>query len=324
MRPGCGAGGGSYGGLGANGLTECANAGMFGSLRGNFYGTSAMDSLLGGSGGGAGGNAALIAIPPVPFPNLVSHAGGAGGAGGGVLGLECAGTFTLGAAGRILMNGGNGGPGGGPAGSNGGDGGGGSGGGLKLQALIAILHPSALIRALGGQGRPGGLGQGGAGRVRLEDQDGALNQSVSNPAPSVAALLLLRPGRTVGQSRFYDTGRPNPIYVFDGSEPKTGRALGNTNDLTFAELPTAAQSVTITFQGAPPDPANPAQPDPDPGHWFPPQAGPGSAIPFETDIGELSARNLRFVRFRVEFDIGPPVPTLPSRPSIESLRIRTQ
>jgi len=323
VRPGCGGGGGSHGGLGINGDTSCANASMMGSLRGNFYGNPAMTLLLGGSGGGAGGNGAPSATPPVPFPNLVSHAGGGGGAGGGALGFECAEIFTLGPAGRILMNGGNAGPGGGPAGPNGGSGGGGSGGGFKLQALTAALDQTALIRALGGLGGPVG-GTGGFGRVRLEDQDSAMNTSISNPTPSVALLTVAQPGRTVGQSRFYDTGRADPTFIFDGSDPGTGRAIGNTSDLEFAELPVPGQTVTITFQGAPPDPGNPGQPDPDPGHWFPPQAMPGTGVPFATDIGTLSGRGLRFIRFRIEFDIGAPVPVIPSRPSIDTLRIRTQ
>jgi len=326
QRPGCGGGGASYGELGINGQTNCANAGQSGSLRGNSYGDTPLTMLLGGSGGGGGGNAAVIATPAVPFPNLMSHAGGGGGAGGGALAIECAGSFTLGPGGRLMLSGGDAGVGGGPPGGKAGDGGGGSGGAGKVQALAVHLDGAAQISAVGGNGIPGmTAGHGGIGRVRLEDQDGAvLNPSVSTPLPSVGTLTVAHPGRTVGQSLFYDTGLASPAFGFDGSDPGTGRALGNTNDVEFAELPGTGQAVFLGFQGAPPDPANPARPDPDSTRWVPPQPTPASAVPFATDVATLSGRGLRFLRFRVEFDIGPLAPALPPRPAIDTIRIRVQ
>jgi hypothetical protein len=327
QRVGCGGGGGAYGDIGINGWTGCANAGGNGSLRGTFYGDALISVLLGGSGGGAGGNAALISTPATPFPNLVSHAGGGGGAGGGALGIECVGTLTLGPVARLVLNGGNAGPGGGPAGGKGGDGGAGSGGACKLQAGTVSLDGTARITALGGMGASGPptYGTGGPGRVRLEDLDGSVaNPSVSTPVPSVGPLTVPHAGRTVAQSLFYDTGLPNPSFTFDGSDPGTGRALGNTDDLEFAELPLAGQSVFLSFQGAPPDPANPDRPDPDSTRWVPPQPAPGSGVPFANDVETLSRRNLRFLRFRVELEIGPFAAGLPRRTAIDTIRIRFQ
>jgi len=300
---GAGGGGGSYGGLGLNGDTACTNAGASGSLRGSFYGDAAIGALVGGSGGGGGGNAALIATPAVPFPNLGSHSGGGGGAGGGAM-LVQAQSFTLDVGGRILLNGATGGLGGGPMGGSGGNGGGGSGGALKVQALSVALSPTGLLQAIGGPGAggmPAGMGASG-----LEDSDGMIaNTSVANPAPSVGEFGTANGGWTVAQSRFYDSGTANPAWGFDGSNPGSGVASArSTQDLIYRQPPHTGQSVRITFQGAPPDPLNPNQPDPNGMNWLPPQLNPATGAVFATDIATLSRRNFRFIRFRVEFDVG--------------------
>jgi hypothetical protein len=327
QRVGCGGGGGSYGGLGINGNTDCANAGASGSLRGSFYGDPAIANPLGGSGGGAGGNAALISTPATPFPNLVSHAGGSGGAGGGALLVECTGTFLLAGTGRIFLNGGSGGPGGGPAGGKGGDGAGGSGGAFRVQApSIALLDP-AEVRALGGGTAQPTSGRGGLGRVRLEDFDGAIGgTNLVQPQPSVAVFAPAGNGRTVAQSLWYDTSVVNALLAFDGTDPQTGFATGNAGDLLFGQLPGTGQTVRITFQGAPADPLLPFQPDPVSSRWFPPQPSPGFGAFFATDITTLNHRGLRFLRFRIELDIGPALPLqpLPVPVSIDRLRVRVQ
>jgi hypothetical protein len=327
-RPACGGGGGSYGGLGLNGNLDCVNAGASGSLRGNFYGDPAVGTPLGGSGGGGGGNAAPVLAPPLPFPNLVSRAGGGGGAGGGGLAIECTGTFTLGPGGRIRLSGGNGGLGGGPAAGKGGDGGGGSGGALKVQALtIALVDPGS-VRALGGTGTPlAATGMGGTGRVRLEDFDGAVGgTNLVQPAPSVAVYAPPGNGRTVAQSLWYDSSLLDPAFAFDGTDPQTGFALGSTADLLFAPAPGAGQTVRITFQGAPVDPLLPSEPDPDATRWFPPQPSPQVGVTWATDVASLSGRGLRFLRIRIELDVGRVQfgQPLPGRVAIDRLQVRVQ
>jgi hypothetical protein len=326
QRVGCGGGGGSYGGLGINGITDCANAGASGSLRGNFYGDPAVGTLLGGSGGGGGGNAALIATPAVPFPNLVSHAGGSGGSGGGGISIETVGNFNLAGTGKLWMNGGNGGVGGGPMIGKGGDGGGGSGGSIKIQAATVSLTSPGELRGLGGTGTPGQTGgTGGTGRIRLEDLDGSIGgTNLANPTPSVATYAPPGNGRTVAQSLFRDSGLVTPRYLFDGTDPQTGLAIGSTGDLDFDSAPISGQSVKITFQGAPADPGNPNQPDPNTQTWFPPQTNANTPVNWATDISTLTGRQLRFIRFRVEFNIGPVVNNmpLPRRVAINGLQIR--
>jgi len=326
QRVGCGGGGGSFGGFGLNGNTDCANAGASGSLRGNIYGEATILTLQGGSGGGGGGNAAWIATPPVPFPNQMSHAGGGGGAGGGALLCECVGTFLLAGTGRVFLNGGNGALGGGPVEGKGGEGGAGSGGALKVQALTIALTDPGEVRALGGSTPQPTAGRGGQGRIRLEDSDGSIGgTNLVQPVPSVAVFAPAGNGRTVAQSLWYDTTVVNAAFAFDGSDPQTGLATQNTMDLRFGQLPGAGQTVKITFQGAPLDPANPYQPDPDATRWFPSQPGPSTGVPFATDITTLNGRSLRFVRFRIELNIGPAQqPPLPTPVSIDRLQIRVQ
>jgi len=328
-RVGCGGGGASHGGLGFNGNVDCSNVTQSGSQRGSFYGDSAITVLQGGSGGGGGGNAALIAIPPVPFPNRMSHAGGGGGAGGGALSIESVGTFTLLGSGRIQMNGGSGGVGGGPPPGKGGDGGGGSGGAFKVQAMQIVLNDPGIVRALGGAGSPGPsmAGMGGMGRVRLEDFDGRIGGTNSvQPTPSVAIYEAPGNGRTVAQSLWYDTSVLDPSFAFDGTDPQTGFATGSTMDLRFALPPGTGQTVRITFQGAPADPMLPFQPDPNATRWFPPQPAPQIAVSFATDLATLSGRGLRFLRFRIELDVGrvqlgQPLPALVA---IDRLQVRMQ
>jgi len=320
-REGCGGGGGAYATSGSSGSFACANAANQGSLGGSPYGDLSLLSLLGGSGGGGGGNAAVTGSP---FPGFGHHSGGGGGAGGGAVSIEALGTLTIAPNGRLLLNGGAGGTGGGPAGSKGGDGGGGSGGAFKAQAGTIVLQGGAQIRALGGTS-PSGLGAGAVGRVRLEDLDGAIGgTNQSSPAPSTAIFLAPGNGRSVAQSLFYDTGLSSPVFEFDGSDPGTGLAFGSTSDLDFETPPSTAQVVRITFQGAPPNPAQPGEPHPDPTQWVPPQPPSGPGVAFTPNLADLGGRGLRFIRFRVEFDTGPvrAGQPLPVQPAVQTLRVR--
>ena len=82
----------------------------------------------------------------------------------------------------------------------------------------------------------------------------------------------------------------------------------------------------VAFQGAPADPMAPYQPDPDSTHWFPPQVTPQTGVPLATDIATLNGRGLRFLRFRVEYDVGRVQlgQPLPPRPAIDRLQVRVQ
>ena len=77
-------------------------------------------------------------------------------------------------------------------------------------------------------------------------------------------------------------------------------------DLTWLNPPQQGQIVKIFFQGAPDDGG---KPNANPATWYP--AGNTPAAPcsvWETDISKLRNQgNLRHLRFKVTFDIGPRV-----------------
>lgn len=138
----------------------------------------------GGRGGGAGGDASATATFPAPFTPSGDEKG-AGGGGGGGLGLVHARRITLGAGGRILANGGDGGHGEHNLFFNavGGGSGAGSGGWLVLQALDFDLTLAGVdaLSALGGRGGAGrnmapdvegAGGNGGPGVIQLHTPDG--------------------------------------------------------------------------------------------------------------------------------------------------------
>jgi hypothetical protein len=182
-----------------------------------------------------------------------------------------------------------------------------------------------MIRAVGGLSGSPPYGRGGDGRVKLEDIDGAIGGlNLVLPNPTVSTFTPTSSGRTVAQSLFYDTLLLNPVFTFDGTDPNTGLATRSTADLLFALEPAAGQTVKIGFQGAPANPANPSEPDPDTTRWVPPQASPTAGVVFATDVATLGGRNLRFLRFRVEFNIGlvPPGQPFPPKVSIQALRVR--
>ena len=108
-------------------------------------------------------------------------------------------------------------------------------------------------------------------------------------------------GTSQAVSRWYDSGSASPQWAFNASDPQTGAVVPGTH-LTFQSAPAAGQAVLIEFQGAPE--VN-GQPDPDPAHWLPAgNTAPQPYAAFETDITKLRGAGMRFVRFRIRFDIG--------------------
>ncbi len=137
--------------------------------------------LIGGAGGGAGGEG----VEDV----ATLYSGATGGGGGGALHIIAAGNITI--TGIISANGGAGGDGTGLSGG----GGGGAGGSIWLQSGGQIIN-NGTIRALGGAGGTvtsvlaasgGNGGNGGAGRVRLDDFDGVLTGNAPTPVAQTAA-----------------------------------------------------------------------------------------------------------------------------------------
>lgn len=135
---------------------------------GHVYGSEATfeTTFTGGSGGGAGGGG---------FAG-VNYSGSSGAGSGGAVHIIAGGNITI--NGSIVVNGGDGGGIGGLGGTQfSGGGGGGSGGGIWLQAAGQITVNGSLS-AIGGFGgetdiAPEGFGgNGGLGRIRLDDGDG--------------------------------------------------------------------------------------------------------------------------------------------------------
>jgi hypothetical protein len=157
-----------------------------------------------GVGGGAGGNSCAGPTFPTPAWTIASDEKGAGGGGGGGLLIAEARTLRIGAAGRIVANGGNG-----ASGENslflnhvGAGSGGGSGGMIVLQAN-AIDLTQAVPGAFEARGGKGGAGQtadplsagsggnGGPGLVQVHAVNGAAVAYPPGYATPAAALKVL-------------------------------------------------------------------------------------------------------------------------------------
>jgi len=271
------------------------------------YGIPAIADLRGGSGGGGGGND----DDGLPFVN--DDPGGAGGGGGGALSLEVGGVLVI--AGTIEASGGRGGNGFMQSGA----GGGGSGGALRLRAGRVADLTSGKLLARGGTGgtlsAPGRPAGGGSpGRIRLEDADGVVGidrtRVTVDPAESQGNVrTTVSLGRSVGASRFYDSGVATPRYAFDGADPATGALLTGpaVTDLVLPNGIPAGTTARIVFTGAPEDVANPGFPD------LTQEVGP------VTDVTALDG--LRFIRFAIRFDVGSSLPVA-TVPEVDRLRVR--
>lgn len=179
---GGGGGGGSYGSVGG---TLPLNGDQNGSViaagtNGVVFGAEINfdTSFVGGSGGAAGGSAFDLGNN--------RWFGSAGGGGGGAIRILSGGNIVV--DGSIISNGGAGG--GTAAEVSSGGGGGGSGGAIWLQAAGTLtVSATGVINATGGaiginsSGFLGFGGDGGNGRVRLDDADGAVtNLGAVSPA----------------------------------------------------------------------------------------------------------------------------------------------
>lgn len=189
-----GGGGGAGGNFGDNTVATNGNNGTsvgVGSFPGNGGATTPEEiasdedgfetTLIGGAGGGAGGMGDENA-------SSILHYGGSGGGGGGVLHLIVGGNITV--TGIITANGGRG----GHATNLGGAGGGGAGGVIWLQTGGHIIN-NGTIRALGGAGGTvtsglgaagGNGGNGGDGRIRLDDIDGVISGNAPTPVAQIS------------------------------------------------------------------------------------------------------------------------------------------
>jgi len=240
---------------------------------------------------------------------------GSGGGGGGGVEFVSAGSLDVKASASIRAVGGNGGAGYstvvGTTTVFGGFGAGGSGGSVWLSGTSVTVESSATIDATGGTGNPSSgnpqrTGDGGDGYIIIRDRDGSPTVGSNKITPAqVSGRALFDPagnGKSVAYSDWYDSGVSAPNWNFNASDPNSGLITGGT-DLSWLNPPGSQQSAKIFFQGAP---DFGGQPNSDPGTWYP--AGNTKDNPcavWEPDISKVRAQgNLRYIRFKIEFDIG--------------------
>ncbi|MBN2489523.1 MAG: hypothetical protein JXQ29_01550 [Planctomycetes bacterium] len=317
LRNGCSGNGGGHLQDGMEGDYLCMNIGAFGREFGRKWivptGANEVPGLTAGTGGGAGGNAVISTTNPVPSQDIVA---GSGGGGGGGVELECFENVVLKAAGRVLARGGSGGQGYttlvAATTVAGGWGAGGSGGSVWLSATSVTVESGGAIDARGGIGNPNPphptrTGTGGDGYIILRDRGGdptVQSGAVVTPAPLAPRFLYDPPsnGKSEAYSRFYDSGTTSPQWAFDSNDRQTGLVRPGA-DLLFGVAPVAGQTVHIAFQGAPDVNGVPHW---NPAHWYPPgntTQNPNAV--FEPDIDKLRLQGgLRYVRFRIQFDLG--------------------
>jgi len=316
LRSGCSGNGGGHERDGVQTDYFCSNVQANGGYYGERWvitsGTQDVQVPTAGCGGGGGGNAAASTSNTQPQNDIVA---GSGGGGGGGVEILCGDSLIVKGTASLLATGGNGGAGYSTVVSSttvsGGFGGGGAGGSVWLSATSVTVEAGATIDARGGAGNPkptnpARTGNGGDGYVIARDRGGdpTMNSQNVTPAPVSARTLFDPPGNgfSAGFSLFYDSGLSNPRWAFDSNDRKTGLVLPG-GDLIFQAAPTKAQTVHIDFQGAPE--VN-GKPDPDPAHWYPP--GNTSQNPnavWEPDVEQLRLKGgLRFIRFRIRFNIG--------------------
>ncbi len=199
----------------------------------------------GGGGGGAGGNS-----HEYPKSKALFHGAAGGGGGGGALLLQAAGSVRL--PGSVEARGGDGGhAGSGPVGKYGGAAGGGGGGGtVAIYAGGRLDLDGGTLDVSGGRGGsssgdgwPGRGGDGGAGRIRLEDGDGVID------GLGGASLL---PDFTAGtfEPRAGD-GDPPTVFVstwFDAGVP--GAEVLPLRESDFVAFLPAGAAMVVEIQAA--------------------------------------------------------------------------
>jgi hypothetical protein len=180
---GAGGRGGSYQTQGATAPTNGDDNGtaIVAGANGVIFGSEAtFDTTFTGGAGGAAGGSGIDTIPNLWF-------GSSGGGGGGALHIISGGNILV--DGTIISKGGDGGGAGAERSSGGG--GGASGGAIWLQAAGTLtVSATGVITANGGTfgvnatGFIGSGGDGGTGRIRLDDADGVItNLGSVSPAP---------------------------------------------------------------------------------------------------------------------------------------------
>ena len=262
---------------------------------------------VGGSGGASGTTSMYYYYP-------WRGTGAGGGGGGGAVKLQSGALITVGASGKVLAEGGNG-------GSTGdyyylapGAGGGGSGGTIKMASTAGIkFETGATLSVLGGIGGQniatytyyaGGVGgNGGEGHIRLEaaDQDTIVGVNVAQLTyknPSIGTFLPEGGGApSVGQTLWMNLG------VFDPSMDEW--KPGNPQHL---RAETYGNSISYYVQMAIEDESNPGNPyledldysDPDGGTLNPKTLSPWVEL---SDLTDLNGNGYSFIRLRIVFQL---------------------
>jgi hypothetical protein len=178
--------------------------------------------------------------------------------------------------------------------------------------------PGGELDARGGEGGEtagfGDGGAGGAGRLRLEDEDGVVVLFPASTRPPkleeeiVAPFALSRgAGVSFARSLFLAPRVLDPDYTFDASDPSSGRILAG-DDVVRAGIWPAGAEAFVLFEGAPADPLDPGRPD------------LTRATGFTPDIDALDG--LAFLRFELEFRLPASVDPFGLRFGIDTLTIR--
>lgn len=295
-----GGGGGNFDRAAVAGRGDDNNGGG-GGAAGLEYSIEAMSPFNGTfTGGSGGGGAGATCVDGITYP------GSGGGGGGGGLWLHAGKSIELGEDIRLRADGGAGGDNlffEGPGGSIGGAcGGGGSGGGILMEAVESLVGASAGASLSAGRGsagtteetggnNDGGGGAGGFGRFYLSSANVNVFELAFQPSPFQGPYRL--DGQTaVGTSTWFDSGAFFPDYTYVQG-PRNGGPTDQDNANLF---PNATSVIQYWFQGAPPDPEDPTQPDLD-------NLRPGVGE-FATSIDEVD--DSQFIRVKVVFTY--PVP----------------
>ncbi len=314
-------GGGGGGGFSRRGGSLSTVGNRWAGRGGLPYGVPQFSNPLAGSGGAGGGH--------YDHKNYF-QSGGGGGGGGGAVAFEVGGTFFFSGSASIDTDGGNGGHGG--LGLDGdyfgaGGGGGGSGGSIWVRAVQIEFDTTSEARlgAVGGDGglpgggHIGGGGGGAPGRIYFEtrdhNRDGQQNDFSFDQflriIPAMAKGILPEDdlGKSVAISRFLDTGNSSPAFEFDGNDPDTGFLKPDDigRDVTLREELPRDAIVSIQFQGVHGKIEAERTPD------------LNTLSEYTPRIEDLDG--YRFIRYRIEFDLGPDLGTR-QRPKLDSLQIR--
>jgi hypothetical protein len=262
---------------------------------------------VGGSGGASGTTSVYYYYP-------YRGTGGGGGGGGGAVKLQSGALITIGAAGKVLADGGSGGATGDYYYLAPGAGGGGSGGSVKIASTAGIkFETGATVSVLGGAGGAnistytyyyGGVGgNGGEGHIRLEaaDEDditGVAGANLTYKNPSTGTFLPEGGGApSIGQTLWMNLG------VFDPQmeEWKPGNSL-------HLRAETYGNDIFYYVQMCIEDESNPGNPyledldynDPDGGTLNPETLSPWVEL---SDLTDLNGYGYSFVRLKVVFQL---------------------